>query len=166
MFLFRWLDCWIGPDLRVDSIWQVTPARLCERGIRALLLDLDGTLKGHYETELAPEVPAWIEQFSRAGIRVAVVSNCTPELLVPFARTLAGVPCFCRARKPLPFVCRRVLDELGVPRIQAAILGDQFFTDVLAGHWAGLFTIMVPPLSPIEPWHIRIRRPPGTSAMA
>jgi HAD superfamily phosphatase (TIGR01668 family) len=159
MSAFTTLSRWVAPDLRVENFLQVSPGRLCDRGIRGLLVDLDGTLKGHYDTEFAAEVTDWMGRFARAGIRLALVSNGKPDYIAPFSRMLADVPCFSRARKPLPFVCRHALSRLDVPASRAAILGDQLFTDVLAGRWAGLFTILAPPLSPIEPWHIRIRRP-------
>ncbi len=160
MSAFTTLSRWVAPDLRVENFLHVSPGRLCDRGIRGLLVDLDGTLKGHYDTEFAAEVSDWMRGgFARAGIRLALVSNGKPDYIAPFARRLADVPCFSRARKPLPFVCRQALSRLDLPASRAAILGDQLFTDVLAGRWAGLFTILAPPLSPIEPWHIRIRRP-------
>ena len=150
---------WVGPNLRVANFLELDPDQLQRRGIRGLLVDLDGTLKGHYDMQFSAQVTQWVGSFVAREMRVALVSNCKPEYLVPYAQVLAQVPCFSRARKPLPFVCRRVLQGLEVPAAEAAILGDQLFTDVLAGRLAGLFTILAPPLSPIEPWHIRLRRP-------
>jgi len=59
-----------------------------------------------------------------------------------------GVPVIWRARKPFPFGLRRVLGLFGVRAGQAAMIGDQVFTDVLGGNLAGLYTILVEPLEP------------------
>ena len=40
----------------------------------------------------------------------------------------------------------QALDLIGVSRDCAAIMGDQVFTDVWAGHNAGIKTILVPPI--------------------
>ena len=159
MFVRKTFRRWFGPDLWVENFLAVSPELLLGQGIRGLLVDLDGTLKGHYDTQFATQVSDWIDGINRSGVRLALVSNCKPDYLTAYARVLDGVPCFSRARKPLPFVCRRVLRQLELPAAAGAILGDQLFTDVLAGRLAGLFTILAPPLSWSEPWHIRIRRP-------
>jgi uncharacterized protein len=156
--MFNPIDRWIAPDWQVADIRDVSAALLRLRGRRGLLLDLDGTLKGHYATEFAADIRDWVDGLRSEGIQLAIVSNGTPEHVVPLARRL-DIPCFPRARKPLPLICRRALKALGVDAEQGAILGDQLFTDVLAGRWAKLFTIFVPPASPAEPWHIRLRRP-------
>jgi len=39
------------------------------------------------------------------------------------------------------------------------MVGDQLFSDILAGRLAGLFTILVRPTSAEEPWFTRIKRP-------
>ena len=64
-----------------------------------------------------------------------------------------------RAFKPLPLGCLAGVKKLGVPRTRAAMVGDQIFADVMAGRLAGLFTVLVRPTSPVEPWFTRLKRP-------
>ena len=61
--------------------------------------------------------------------------------------------------KPEPTLVQVALDRIGVPRERAAMVGDQLFADILAGRLAGLFTILVRPTSPEEPWFTRLKRP-------
>ena len=52
------------------------------------------------------------------------------------------------AGKPRRAALRRVLDDLGLPPAQVALVGDRLFTDVLAGNRLGLFTVLVKPIDP------------------
>jgi uncharacterized protein len=49
--------------------------------------------------------------------------------------------------KPLPGAFRKAVAELGLEAAHVAMVGDQVFTDVLGGNWAGCKTILVKPLS-------------------
>lgn len=139
-------------------MFEVTPAALNERGISLLLLDMDNTLKEHYAQAPSPQVLAWLEALKAAGIQLAIVSNGRPARVAHWTKVF-NVPGFSLARKPLPFVCRRAVAQFGVSPQAAALLGDQVFTDMLAGRWAGIYTILVTPISSDEPWYIRVKRP-------
>jgi len=47
------------PDLRVESVLELSVDRLRRMGLEALLLDVDGTLKNYRAESLRPEVMAW-----------------------------------------------------------------------------------------------------------
>jgi predicted HAD superfamily phosphohydrolase YqeG len=69
------------------------------------------------------------------------------------------VPFVAQAFKPLPFGCKDGVRKLRLNPRRTAIVGDQLFSDVLAGRLAGLYTILVRPTSAEEPWFTRIKRP-------
>ena len=58
-----------------------------------------------------------------------------------------GIPLLARTKKPLPFAFWRALRLLGAHKKEAVVIGDQVFTDVLGGKLAGIYTILVEPLS-------------------
>jgi HAD superfamily phosphatase (TIGR01668 family) len=58
-----------------------------------------------------------------------------------------GMPIVAKAIKPLPFAFLKALKVTGSKRTQAAIVGDQLFTDVLGGKLVGIKTVLVAPLS-------------------
>ena len=60
--------------------------------------------------------------------------------------------------KPLPGAFRKAVAELGLEASRVAMVGDQVFTDVLGGNWAGCKTILVQPLSDNALPHTRLVR--------
>jgi HAD superfamily phosphatase (TIGR01668 family) len=147
------------PHYRVQSVSDVTPARLAAMGIDALLLDADCTLK-RYTCELpTSEATQWLAQMRASGIGLCLVSNGWSERIERFAAAV-DLPFVARALKPLPCGCRRALRKMGFARARTAMVGDQLFADVLAGRLAGLTTILVEPIHPEEErWFTHCKRP-------
>ena len=150
----------LTPHLRIASVLELTPERLRGMGLQSLLLDADGTLKRYRSPGCAPGVGQWLDTMRRAGFGLCLVSNGLGERIGRFAEVV-GLPFVAKAMKPLPAGCRRALRKMGFQRDSTAIVGDQVFADVLAGHLAGLTTILVDPIHPEEePWFTRLKRPP------
>ena len=59
------------PDYVFDSIYDITPAILQSHGIRAALIDLDGTMVSHKTALPTEEVAAFIRRLEDNGIPVA-----------------------------------------------------------------------------------------------
>ena len=139
--------------LPICHVTDVPVEHLQSRGIRAVVSDLDNTLlPWHSENdEPAPEVVAWLHSLRDAGIGVCLASNT--RRLERLAR-LAGawnilhVP--RTANKPGTAGLRHALDLLGAEPGHAAMVGDQLFTDIVAGNRLRLFTVLVNPLSTQE----------------
>lgn len=145
------------PDAVLTRYTDVTPAMLLERGIRALLCDIDNTL-APYEQPLPDEQNrVWLDALREAGIRVALVSNNGRERVEAFGRAL-GVRAYWKSGKPSARVVRRVLREWDVAPHEAAMLGDQLLTDGCAGKRAGLYTIIVPPIRDKKTLFVRAKR--------
>ena len=154
------------PHYRVRGVWKLTPERLRQWGVCALLLDVDCTLKRYCQAEALPEAAAWIAQLQMADFRLCLVSNGLGRRIEPFARRL-GVPFVSQAMKPLPWGVHRAVRKLAVPPSEVAIVGDQLFADVLAGRLAGIRTILVDPIHPEEePWFTRLKRLPERLMLA
>ncbi len=94
MVVRRTFRRWFGPDLWVENFLSVGPELLVGQGIRGLLVDLDGTLKGHYDTQFTAQVTDWIDGILQSGVRLALVSNCKPDYLTPYARASTACPAF------------------------------------------------------------------------
>lgn len=143
------------PDDYLESFRLATPEFLAQRNIRALLLDIDNTLAPYELPEPNEEILAWFRALSDAGIKAAFVSNNHGPRVAKFNEKI-GIPAFARAKKPLRSGTKSAMKELGVCPEEAAIMGDQIFTDVWAGKRIGIRTILVPP--------IRDKRDPFTAA--
>ena len=150
----------ITPDYRVSAVEELTPQRLRQWDLKALLLDVDCTLTRYRRGEPTPEVRAWIEQLGIEGFGLCLVSNGMGKRIRRFAERF-GLPCVSRAMKPLPWGVRSALKLLQSPPSQTAMVGDQLFADVMAGRLAGVRTILVRPIHPEEePWYTRAKRLP------
>ncbi|MCI0464835.1 MAG: YqeG family HAD IIIA-type phosphatase [Gemmataceae bacterium] len=148
----------LAPDLHLNSVLELTVGRLRTLGLQGLLLDVDCTLKDYHAERIPEPVQSWIEELRSAGVRMCLLSNGKSRRIGRLAQTV-NLPYVARALKPLPFGCYRGLRRLALRPAQVAVVGDQLFADVLAGRLAGLFTVLVRPTSPAEPWFTRIKRP-------
>jgi uncharacterized protein len=150
----------VTPHYRVRRVAELTPERLRQWSIGALLLDVDCTLTRYRQGEPTAEAAVWIDDVRRAGIRLCLLSNGLGGRIRRFAERL-GLPCIGGAMKPLPHGVWRALHEIGAKRSETAIVGDQLFADVMAGRLAGIRTILVEPIQPEEePWFTRTKRLP------
>ena len=76
-----------------------------------------------------------------------ILSNNTGERVEPFARVL-GLPYIAKGKKPLKSGVRRALAAMGTAPGETLMVGDQVFTDILAGKNGGLPTLLVRPIRP------------------
>jgi len=145
----RWLRRWV-PNEYVRSIVEIAPEMLHAKGIRALLLDLDNTLTPWRSRQVPPEVEAWVRQMQASGIALCFVSNTRNMTRLKWLSEHLGIPYVRGPMKPRRAMLRRALDKLGVSPENAAIVGDQLFTDIWGGNRLGLYTIWVHPMHPHE----------------
>jgi HAD superfamily phosphatase (TIGR01668 family) len=148
----------VTPDLQIDNVLELTVDRVRSLHLDGLLLDMDCTLKDYHDRHCNAEVLQWIKTLSSSGIQLCIMSNAKLERLLPLVETI-GIPFVAKAFKPLPFGCKSGLQKLQLSAQRTAMVGDQLFSDVLAGRLAGLYTILVRPTSAEEPWFTRIKRP-------
>ena len=125
------------PDFYCDDIYGITPEYIKGKGIDAVILDIDNTLVPYEIAEPTDEVRAWLTALTEAGIKVAFVSNNHAERVEIFNKSL-GFPAFPDSGKPFKKACRAAMEAMGNTPDTTAIIGDQVFTDVLAGRNAGL----------------------------
>jgi HAD superfamily phosphatase (TIGR01668 family) len=146
------------PDLRFACVEQIDVATLATRGISGVLADLDGTLVGDHQHDVASSVTAWVDGLRAAGIEVCIVSNSGPARVAPLAAAL-DVPYVAHAAKPLRRGIDAGLRTLARPANDVALVGDQLFTDVWGGRRSHLLTILVAPRSSDQGLLTRLKRP-------
>ncbi len=135
------------PTLRAGHVTHVTRSFLQERGIRALILDLDNTLVPWKGRELVPEIAAWVRELQEGDVRLCIVSNThRPGRLKALAAAL-GVLYVPSGGKPRRRGFYRALEAMGASGEETAVVGDQVLTDIWGGNRCGLLTILVEPLS-------------------
>ena len=137
----------ITPEYVFKDVTHITPEFLAQKGIRALVLDIDNTLTGDRSQELPPEVAQWLDTMKNAGVRLTIVSNGSEKRVRPFAQKL-GLAYLSRSAKPLSFAMMVAQRRMGVKRREMAMVGDQLYTDRLAAALYDIPGLMVVPRGP------------------
>lgn len=148
----------LAPRHRAAAVFRLSPEVLRRWQIDALMLDLDNTLVPWGESSPPDAVHAWLAELRRAGIPACVVSNRFSRRAQHLASVL-GLPAAQGRFKPSARKLRDALRMLGTPADRTAMVGDQLFTDILAGNRLGVPTILVAPMGPREPrrvWPVRM----------
>lgn len=146
------------PDQRVDWVTEISTAELTEIGVEVLLIDLDNTLTTWRGVMIDDKTRDWVGSVQAGGFKVALVSNASFRRLSPHGMFLGVDDLFPRATKPRVGALKKAMQRFGVEAHQTAMIGDQIFTDVLAGNRLGAYTVLVTPLDPSEQWWMRLVR--------
>lgn len=145
------------PKIKLDRVTDITPQILKKYNIKSLILDVDNTLSTHHGQVLTDGLTAWLFKMRSHGIKMTVLSNSTSKRLEPFAKKI-GLDYISMGLKPLPFGYWRALKRLKTKRKEAAIVGDQIFTDVLGGNLVGVKTVLLTPIKLEASLRFRIKR--------
>lgn len=133
----------------VDTLLDIPLEELEKAGIRAFILDLDNTITEWNSHDLRLEVEAWFSAIKQQGFKACILSNNGEQRILQIAKRL-DIPFIHRARKPLRGSFLRAVALMQVKPAEAAVIGDQIFTDILGGNRSGLYTILVKPLAKRE----------------
>ncbi len=140
------------------SIEMVDVDWLQDQGIRCVLMDRDNTCVPRDAKVAPPQVLDWIERVHAAGMTTCVVSNNFHSAQVERSARELESDVVHHAMKPFPFAVSKALSKMGVSADEAILIGDQVYTDVVAGNLAGVRTILVRPQSTTDLWYTHIMR--------
>ncbi|MBO7673420.1 MAG: YqeG family HAD IIIA-type phosphatase [Atopobiaceae bacterium] len=146
------------PTRYVRSVDSIDVDDLCDEGIRCVLVDRDNTLVPRDTKVAPPEVRAWLRDLRSVGISVCMVSNNFHTKAVCASARDLGCEVVHHAMKPAPIAVHVALGHMGVTKEEAILVGDQLFTDVMAGNLAGVTTVLVRPQSQEDLWYTKILR--------
>jgi len=130
------------PKLITDSLTDITPELLQSRKIELLMLDFDNTIVPYTTNVPTPLMEQWLMDMAESGIRLCVVSNSKRDRVKNFCRQYR-IPCITHAKKPFTKGIRECLQKFDVPAANAALVGDQIYTDTLGANSAGVQSILV-----------------------
>ena len=145
------------PAVRLHRVTEITPDFLREHGIRALVLDVDNTLTTHNNPVPDREVMIWLREMKALDVGLVLLSNNSAKRVRPFAHGLE-LDFTSRACKPLTVGLRRTAKRLGLEPRQIAVVGDQIFTDIIAGNLYGSLSVLVDPMEPEKGPFFRFKR--------
>ncbi len=147
----------LTPDIYLEHVDSVSPQLLKERGIKALILDVDNTLTRHNSQELPKEVENWIALMRQHEIKLMIASNNNAPRVEPFARKV-GISAIPNSMKPLPVGYRKAQQALGLPSGEIAVVGDQVYTDIVGANCCGMQSIMVKYFQPESHFFFKVKR--------
>lgn len=133
------------PDMMFDRAFDITAADLQNKGIRAVVLDIDNTLVTYGVAEPTEEVLNWIDSLREAGLLVAIASNNHAPRVELFNKKI-GAFATCESKKPFARSVKAACAHFGVKANEVAVIGDQIFTDIWCARNAGALAILVKPI--------------------
>jgi HAD superfamily phosphatase (TIGR01668 family) len=148
----------LKPNLITNNITEVSVEYLEKNNIKALLLDVDNTLSpAHGVKKLREGGAEWLSCMRENGIELIILSNAKKERARRFGDSV-GIEVIGLSMKPLPFGYFRAAKKLGIKRKNIAMIGDQYFTDILGGKLAGVKTVMVTEITPEDAVFFKLKR--------
>lgn len=148
------------PHHRARRVTDIGPAQLSEWGIRGVVLDLDNTLVLWHALEVSAAIRDWVRTLHEAGIKMCLLSNTHKPKRVRVVAEDLGIHFVGGGAKPRRRGFRKAIEVMEIKAEEAAVIGDQLFTDIWGGNRTGLRTILVEPIAPREFWGTKmVQRP-------
>ncbi|MFN4189790.1 MAG: YqeG family HAD IIIA-type phosphatase [Pseudothermotoga sp.] len=143
----------ILPREFAEDLTSIDIERFLKDGKDYFIFDFDNTLGLWRASFVEKTFESVLKKILDANGKILIASNGRPRQI-----SIHGVKIIWRARKPLTYKIKRILRLEGIDPNRVVMIGDQIFTDVLAGNRLGVYTIKVKPLSDKEFIGTRILR--------
>ena len=130
------------PAILTDELTDLTPEILRGRNIRLLMMDFDNTIVPYTTSVPTRKMADWLRNMLESDVLLCVVSNSKNDRVKIFCEKY-DLPCITRAGKPGTRGIKECLEQFEIPAEEAALVGDQIFTDTLGANSAGVTPILV-----------------------
>ena len=144
------------PKLHKKDIYDIDYKDLYSRGFRAILFDIDNTLTTHGSKADRSNIN-FFKSLRDIGFKTCLISNNKEKRVSPFAKMVSS-PYIYKANKPSKKGYLKAINILNVTKEQTLFVGDQIFTDIWGANNAGIYSILVNPISPKEEIQIVLKR--------
>ena len=148
----------LKPDLYLTSVLELNLKILKKIGVFAIILDVDNTIRVHKKNKPFDGVLEWVKYIQNSGILIVISSNNVKKNIEPIAEFL-NLDFVSLSFKPFPIGLKKAAKKLGnLRKKDIAVVGDQFFTDIVGGKILGFKTILIKPIEKEEGFFWKIRR--------
>ena len=131
------------PKIIANRLTDITPELLHTRDIRLLMLDFDNTIVPYTTDVPTQAMEHWLKNMNaQEDIQVCIVSNSHNDRVPAFCEKY-GLDCITHAKKPFSKGIRECLAKYDIPAKNAALVGDQIYTDTLGANCVGVTSILV-----------------------
>lgn len=145
------------PEEHVNSILEIQPELLKEKGVRGLITDLDNTLVAWNEPSITPELEKWFASLKQAGISTMILTNNSEKRVRIFTGN-SKIPYVFRAKKPLTLGFKRAMRRMKLQPDELVVVGDQIMTDIWGANRIGAHSILVVPVAANDGWGTKTNR--------
>ncbi len=145
------------PDLICERVFDIPFDRFFQKGISVVVFDIDNTLVSYETPDPTEPICALLKGLEEKGIRLALVSNNSPERVARFNEQL-GLFAVPHSHKPLKRALAPVLSHFAVSPEKVLLVGDQLLTDVLCARLCRAHAVTVHPIKRKENLFFRIKR--------
>ncbi len=131
------------PRHMTEALTDIQPEHLHQWGVKLLMLDFDNTIVPYTTTVPTEEMETWLRDMNaREDMILCVVSNSHNDRVPQFCQE-RGIAVITHAQKPFSKGINECLSKYGVAPEEAALVGDQIYTDTLGANCAGVQSILV-----------------------
>ncbi|MGN1043388.1 MAG: YqeG family HAD IIIA-type phosphatase [Acutalibacteraceae bacterium] len=145
------------PSFYIDKVDKISISTLKKLNIRGIILDIDDTLVPHKSSTPNEKIILWIKSIQQNNVKLILVSNNFKKRVESFAKLL-NLPYISFGIKPFSHGFKKAIHELGIPKSEIIIVGDQIFTDVLGANFLGIKSILVDPVSKSKTFMLKLKR--------
>ena len=136
------------PKEIAKDINDINFTTLKEKGIKAIILDIDDTLIPRNVNDIYPSVFEWVFSRKQEGFQLCLTSNSRHPMRVKYIGDTLGLPAMPLSFKPLPFAFWKSLAILKARPDETVMIGDQLFMDILGANLVNIHSIFVKNISP------------------
>ncbi len=115
---------------------------MLSKDIKALILDVDGTLISGKDPVISSEVKNWIDN-SKKYFYIYLFSNNPSKKRIKLIANQLDLKFTYSGGKPSKRKLKKILDKIPYSSNKIAIIGDRVFTDILVGNRLKMYTILV-----------------------
>jgi len=134
----------LRPTETSPTIFDIDFEELLRAGKRAILFDLDNTLRKRWAPTLLPGGEELLVRLRDMGFRLAVITNRKRIARDPLLRRLVSqMNVIYHAKKPNRGSFLSLLSRLRVQPEEAVMVGDRRLTDVLGANRLGIYAILL-----------------------
>ena len=145
------------PDFIFAGIYDIDFDSLKKKNIKGLIFDIDNTLVSYRQQTPTKEVSVLMDKLKSEGFEICFISNNSRERVDIFNAEFNFFS-YPKAKKPSVKCIKKALSAMDLNAKNAAFVGDQLFTDIMAAKRAKIMAILVAPIEPVENAFFKFKR--------
>lgn len=136
----------LKPDYNLKNIYEINLDELKQKGIKALLFDLDSTLMASKTGFYDEKTVNWLNKVRKDFFIAVISNNYNPEYMEK-VKKVSDFPLVFEAKKPNTAATENFMKCHNLTAESTAFVGDRPLTDILCGKRIGCTTILVDSIS-------------------